>query len=1081
MHNSTLFLRRAVVILALIGSMFTARAGLSHRYSFTGNVNDSVGAANGQALQLAPGGTPIGVPVTFDNNQANLDGTAGYIELPTGLFTNLTETTIEAWVTWNGQGNWVRIFDFGNSTSGKTGPDQAIGTGQNYMFLTPNGGGSLKARFAITDASNTAERPILNDTVNFPVGVETHVAVTYGQGFAKLFVGGRLAATGVLQVPLSSLQETNNWLGRSQWGDPLYGGSINEFRIHTNVLSGLAIAASALSSPDTLDCDPGTISAVSLTVDANMVAGGVLSPTVTATYSKVGEQLVTPPDVTITSSATNIVFVNPDGTLKGTGIGTATITAKSGAQQATATITVSPGAAPALKHRYSFNEPAGSTSVSDAVGGQDGTAFGGLSGTNAIGFGNGKATFPLAPTYQEGTYISLPPGIISSKTNITLETWMTSGGTANWQRLFDIGQSSKPEPHGTGTPQTGQNYMFFTTRPNAAGTRFAVRAPGAASEAPVINGGALSLNVEHHVVIVYAPDFGLAKVYVDGVPVGTAPTTMKLNQFTDQYVWLGASLWAGDSPFQGAINEFRIYEGALTDIDVAVHRSAGPDALPVEPGALQSVSIDTLPQFSQGQTATRAAIFRANFANVTNVDVTALGPTFVSSDTNIFTVNAAGVITVKTNVGTANIVGTYQQKNATGVVSVAAPIALRLNITNLLYSGQPVSSAALRADYPNNVLDQNVTGFTGATYSSSDTGVFTVAANGNVTPLTPGTATLKASYGGLTVTKAITVEIPPNWKRGTLVHRYSFDGPPDTTTVTDSIGGADGFLVGGGGTNFTGTGQVAFPGGANGLVPAAPYVDLPNGIISSNSAITLEGWATVRSTAANMRYFDFGMSSGAPDGQGGWGEDAVGTGADGQGGRSYMFLTPGTANPRFAIKQGILAETPSITSSLVVTQNVNQHFAVVYDPINGTARLYINGARAGLAAATLPLSVVDDRNNWLGRSQWPGDPLLNGVLDEFRIYNGPLMDSDIAASYAAGPDTVLTTYPSFARLRALANAGNLEIRWPSSQTGFTLQSSSTIGTGATWTTVGAAQTPDGSDIKVTVPIGSGSAFYRLIK
>jgi len=209
-----------------------------------------------------------------------------------------------------------------------------------------------------------------------------------------------------------------------------------------------------------------------------------------------------------------------------------------------------------------------------------------------------------------------------------------------------------------------------------------VRGPGAASEAPVINGAALALNTENHIVVVYAPDYGLTKLYINGAAIGTGGTPFKLSQFTDQFVWLGASLY-NDSPFQGNINEFRIYEGALTDLDVALHRNAGPDKLPTDPGALQNVSLEVVPQLSQGQTATRPGVLRGNFANVTNVDITILGA-YQSSNTNIFTVNAAGVITVQTNAGTANLIASYQNKFATGAVTVAGPIALRLNITNAL-------------------------------------------------------------------------------------------------------------------------------------------------------------------------------------------------------------------------------------------------------------------------------------------------------------------------------------------------------------------------------------------------------------
>jgi hypothetical protein len=160
----------------------------------------------------------------------------------------------------------------------------------------------------------------------------------------------------------------------------------------------------------------------------------------------------------------------------------------------------------------------------------------------------------------------------------------------------------------------------------------------------------------------------------------------------------------------------------------------------------------------------------------------------------------------------------------------------------------------------------------------------------------------------------------------------------------------------------------------------------------------LEGWANYRGGANNQRFFDFGIST---DAGGNFIEDEIGAR-----GRSYMFLTP-AAGPRFAINQGTAGESPSITSSTALTLNTNSHFAVVYDPTNGVARLYINGRRTGTAAAAQPLSTVDDRNAWLGRSVWQ-DPLLNAVYDEFRMYNGPLSDSDIAASFAAGPNALIT-------------------------------------------------------------------------
>src|SRR6266404_5694719 len=67
----------------------TASAALTHRYSFTNDVSDSVGNANG-TLQGN---------VTVSGGAANFDGVAGdYIELPPDLTSNYTTVTFEFWV-----------------------------------------------------------------------------------------------------------------------------------------------------------------------------------------------------------------------------------------------------------------------------------------------------------------------------------------------------------------------------------------------------------------------------------------------------------------------------------------------------------------------------------------------------------------------------------------------------------------------------------------------------------------------------------------------------------------------------------------------------------------------------------------------------------------------------------------------------------------------------------------------------------------------------------------------------------------------------------------------------------------------
>jgi hypothetical protein len=1070
MFKKNHFLARAGAALVLASAILPASAELIHRYSFTTDANDSVGTAHGAAVQLSDATGPVGAPVEFLDGQATLDGFGGYIDLPNGIISALTNISIETWVTSTSGANWSRIFDFGNSTTGETSPSQAIGTGLNYMFLTPNGAGSGMARFAITDASNGGERPILNDTEPFPED-EVHLAITYGEGFARIFVNGRLAASGTAEVPLSALQDVNNWLGRSQWADPLFGGSYNEFRIHNHLLSGLEVKASSVGGPDQLSYDPGTVTSVALDLETSMIVGATQIPQITGTFSGIGEIAIGVPDVTVTSSDTNVVAVTATGSLTAVGVGTATIRVARDNQSAEVNISVSPGAPADLKHRYSFSEAANALTVVDSVGAANGTVNGGASGTNTVGLGTGSAVFPPAAGYTEGTYIDLPDGIISTKTNITIETWITWNGPANqdWQRIFDFGDSEKgSDPHVAGN---GLGYLFLTPRSGGGNTpRFAGRPNNTTAENPTLNApSALPLNQEAHFALIYAPEYQVSRLYINGIAVASGMAPFALNTLSDVNNWLGLSQY-NDPPFNGSINEFRIHEGLMTELDVALSLAAGPDALPVAPGPLESISLLSIPSFPVGTPATTLAILSGNFQNVSNVNLSGAGALFTSSDTNVFTVSAFGLVTPR-NVGTASLITTYLGQSVTGAVSVLAPTALRHDFAATLPEGGAPVTPTLRADFAG-TNDVNVTGFAGVTHSSSNTNVVNIV-NGNLVAMARGNATITSGYAGLTSQTEVTVGSVPGFQRGTLVHRYSFSGAPDTTEVTDSVGTAHGELIGlnpGLETNnFTGTGQVTLDGGAwNDF--ELNYVNLPNGLVSTLNSVTIEGWATWNGGAANQRFFDFGMSSGAPDGSGGFDEDFVANP-----GMSYMFLTP--SGPRFAINTGTVPENPSITSSIPIAQGTNIHYAVIYDPPNGVARLYINGQRAGTAAATLPLSVVDDRNNWLGRSVWQ-DPLFSGSFDEFRIYNGPLLDADIAASYAAGPNQLPDLTPG-ASLTASLSGQNIEITWPETSTGFSLETTAQLGTGATWTAVTATPTTEGGNFKVSVPRGTGDAYFRL--
>jgi autotransporter-associated beta strand protein len=163
-------------------------------------------------------GMAVGAPsyTTGHDGQAQalvLDGSSSYVQLPVNIARG-GGFTFAAWVYWNGGGNWQRIFDFGNDTS-------------HYLFLTPSSGSGL--RFAI---SNGGGERIVERPGTLASGSWQHVAVTASGTNAVLYVNGSPVATSasVTLVP-SAFSPTRNFLGRSQFADPLFNGALDEVEI----------------------------------------------------------------------------------------------------------------------------------------------------------------------------------------------------------------------------------------------------------------------------------------------------------------------------------------------------------------------------------------------------------------------------------------------------------------------------------------------------------------------------------------------------------------------------------------------------------------------------------------------------------------------------------------------------------------------------------------------------------------------------------------------------------------------------------------------------------------------------------
>ena len=157
-----------------------------------------------------------------------LDGTNSYIQLPANIAKG-SAFTFAAWVYWNGGANWQRIFDFGSPSTSQSGPSQ-------YMFLTPNSGSNL--RFAINNGSGEQ----IVQTSALASGSWQHVAVTLNGSTAVLYVNGAQVVSGSATNSPSAFSPIKNYLGKSQFADPLFNGKLDEVEIADYAMSATQIA-----------------------------------------------------------------------------------------------------------------------------------------------------------------------------------------------------------------------------------------------------------------------------------------------------------------------------------------------------------------------------------------------------------------------------------------------------------------------------------------------------------------------------------------------------------------------------------------------------------------------------------------------------------------------------------------------------------------------------------------------------------------------------------------------------------------------------------------------------------------------
>lgn len=489
-------------------------AGLVARYAFNGNANATEGAPNG----ITSGAVSYGAGVS--GQAIYLNGTDSSISLP-GDVASSDEVTVTTWFWVNSTATWQRIFDFGSGTA-------------ESMFLTPrSSAGTL--RFSIYNSAVTqnlnAPAPATNQWI--------HVAVTLGANVGKLYINGALTDTQAITLKPTDLALDFNYLGKSQWPDPLFNGRLDEFLVFNQALSAAQVAALAnkANHPPVFAANPivapaatagqiyeETIASIASDVDAGN----------TLTFSKVSG-----PEWLTVSADGRISGVPPAG--EG-GLNRFIVRVTDPTMLATdTTLNISVSEPVDLIAHYSFN---GNTA--DSKGGSPAT----LAGASAYV----ASSFDNAVSLDGSTnYLQLPNAPIATLTNFTIAAKVRWNGGSNWQRIFDFGNNTA-------------QYLYLTSQSPTGRVRFAITNSGNAGEQALEASSPLLAGDWAHVAVTLAGTTGT--LYVNGAAVASGTITLKPSTFSPTLNYIGKSQWP-DPLFNGAIDDFRIYNRGLPSAEVA--------------------------------------------------------------------------------------------------------------------------------------------------------------------------------------------------------------------------------------------------------------------------------------------------------------------------------------------------------------------------------------------------------------------------------------------------------------------------------------------------------------------------------
>lgn len=163
------------------------------------------------------------------------------------------------------------------------------------------------------------------------------------------------------------------------------------------------------------------------------------------------------------------------------------------------------------------------------------------------------------------------------------------------------------------------------------------------------------------------------------------------------------------------------------------------------------------------------------------------------------------------------------------------------------------------------------------------------------------------------------------------------------------------------------------------------FITLPGEALTDLESLSISGWINLRSKQPGQRFFDFGKNA-----------------------SGRFFTAPAGIGTQEGVQSlitsGKEANNPLVSPAIELNKWV--HLAIVIDVPSRSMITYVNSKQVGeLKNIPAELTAVfgqqpGEKELYIGKSLSPGDPNLNALIHDFRIYRVPLSGRQVAGIYA---------------------------------------------------------------------------------